>query len=116
MAVKMVTKKAGKATTSVQHKGTGVEQTSQEAVGEPKTLEGATCNVGIEASMTINLGDYNSVRIGCSLHLPCYHDEIDEVFDFGKQWVDDKMQRLRAEVDGDPDDQDDSDPDAGDGV
>lgn len=112
----MVTKKAGKATTSVQHKGTGVEQTSQEAVGEPKTLEGATCNVGIEASMTINLGDYNSVRIGCSLHLPCYHDEIDEVFDFGKQWVDDKMQRLRAEVDGDPDDQDDSDPDAGDGV
>ena len=112
MAVKLVTKKTGKATTSVQHKQTGAEQTSQEAVGEPKTLEGATCNVGIEASMTINLGDYNSVRIGCSLHLPCYHDEIDEVFDFGKQWVDDKMQKLRAEVDGD----DDSDPDHSGGV
>jgi hypothetical protein len=109
MAVKLVTKKPGKATISVQHKGTGVEQTTQQAVGEPKTLEGATCNVGIEASMTINLGDYNSVRIGCSLHLPCYHDEIDEVFDFGKQWVDEKMQQLRAEVDGsDPDGSNDS--------
>ena len=107
MAIKLVQKKPGLATTSVQHKKTGSELVTQQAVGEPKTLEGPTCNVGVEASMTINLGDYNSVRIGCSLHLPCYHDEIDEVFDFGKQWVDEKMQQLRAEVDGpDPDDDD----------
>ena len=110
MAIKLVQKKTGQATTSILDKKTGSELVTQQAVGEPKTLEGPVCNVGVEASMTINLGDYNSVRIGCSLHLPCYHTEIDDVFEFGKQWVDDKMQQLRAEVDGpDPDDHDDSD-------
>lgn len=100
MAVNLITKKAGKATVTKKNTKTGTEEFSQEQVGEPKVLEGPTCNVGVDAAMTINLGDYNSVRIGVSLHLPCYHQEIDEVFEFSKQWVDEKMQKLRAEVDG----------------
>jgi hypothetical protein len=100
MAIKMVSKKQGTATASILDKQTGTEVQTQEPVGPAKVLEGPTCTVGIEASMTINMGDYNSVRIGCSLQLPCEHGEIDEVFEFGKQWIDQKMQDLQPEAAG----------------
>lgn len=104
MTVKLVTKKPGIATVSAQTKHKGqvlAEAMHQEEVGEPKTLEGPTCNVGVDASFTKNLGNYESLRIGVSLHLPCYHQEIDEVFDFGKEWVNAKMEAMIAEIEAD---------------
>ena len=100
MAIKMVSKKQGTAVATTVDNKTGSELQTQELVGEPKGIEGPVCIVGIEASMTINMGDYNSVRIGCSLQLPCEHGEIDEVFEFGKQWIDQKMQDLQPEAAG----------------
>jgi hypothetical protein len=101
MAVTLVTKKAGQATVTKDHKKQGqtiAQELAQEEVGEPKVLEGPTCNVGVDASFTKNMGNYESLRLGVSIHLPCYHHEIDEVFDFGKEWVNAKMETLLAEL------------------
>jgi hypothetical protein len=101
MAVTLVTKKAGTAVVSKTHlqKGQAIaEDAHQESAGEPKLLEGPTCNVGVDASFTKNLGNYESMRIGVSLHIPCGHGEIDEVFEFGKEWVNARMESLIGEL------------------
>ncbi len=38
-----------------------------------------TANVGFSMGHTINKGDYESVRIECSLHIPCYTHEVVKV-------------------------------------
>jgi hypothetical protein len=101
MPLKVITKKPGVATVTKDHKKQGqtvAQDMAQEEVGEPKILEGPTCNVGVDATFTKNLGNYESLRLGVSLHLPCYHNEIDDVFEFGKQWVNAKMESLIAEL------------------
>lgn len=68
------------------------EAVAKEATSEP------WCEVGVEASYTMNLGDFNSTRLQVSLKVPCQHGEIDQVFEFGKDWVDQKMQSMIEEV------------------
>ena len=70
-------------------------------------VEGATlqpvkpmCEVGYNSSYTHNLGNFKSVKIGVSLSIQCPPDEINDVYDFTKSWVD---ERLQKEVDELPD-------------
>ncbi len=91
--------KQGTATTKVEnlHKGKVVtEETDTEKVGDatPSPLQGSLCEVGVEASMTLNLGNYNSTRLQTSLKVPCAHTEIDEVWEFVRDWVNAKMELL----------------------
>lgn len=48
----------------------------------------ATANVSVNAGATVNLGNYESARINVMLSMPCYPEEIDEVFEKAKEWVD----------------------------
>lgn len=48
-------------------------------------------NVGFNCSMTKNLGDFNSLKVGVSLHLPCYVHEIHETYDHAKEFVEAKL-------------------------
>jgi hypothetical protein len=57
--------------------------------------------VGVEASMTKNLGNYESVRLQCSLVLPCAKDEIDDTFEFAQNWVNGKMEDMISGLEGD---------------
>jgi hypothetical protein len=43
--------------------------------------------VAVEMGMTINLGNFESVRISVSLTVPCYSEEKDAAFDYAKKWV-----------------------------
>lgn len=61
---------------------------------------GPWCEVGVEASYTHNLGDYKSCKVGVTLKIPCKHDEIDEAFSYGETWVNEKMEKMMAEVTG----------------
>lgn len=86
--------KAGKAVTTVKHK-TGAEEVSEETLTLPGLLEAKLiAQVGVEASMTKNLGNYESVRLQCSLVMPCPTDEINETFEFAQNWVNSKMEDL----------------------
>jgi hypothetical protein len=93
--------KQGVADTTVEHKHKGETVTqgnTTEKVGEEAMLTGALCEVGVEASLTINLGNFNSTRLQTSLKVPCPHVEIDEVWEFARDWVNDKMEKLAADV------------------
>ena len=94
-------KKAGTATTTIQHKQGGkviAEDETVTPVGEEKILVGTTCQVGVEASFTKNLGDYNSVKIGVTLSVPCPHSEVVVVFEYTKKWVNDRLEAMLAEI------------------
>jgi hypothetical protein len=56
------------------------------------------CEVGVDASYTHNLGNYQSCRIGVSLKVPCSIDEINGVYTMAKDWVDTRMSQLREEL------------------
>jgi hypothetical protein len=104
MAVTLVTKKSGKAVITAEHKKQGqvvATHTTEEDVGVPETFDGPPCVVGIECSMTKNMGNYESFKVGVLLHVPAKHHEVEQVFEYVKGWVDDKMQGLLAEVDAD---------------
>ncbi|MEJ6846780.1 hypothetical protein [Sinorhizobium fredii] len=108
MPVKMM-KKSATATQSTQVKDKGtvvsedVEEEKVELPGElDKTAEGPWCEVGVDASYTHNLGNYQSAKVGVTLKIPCLHGEINDVFDFAKSWVDEKMQGLIDELQSDP--------------
>lgn len=92
--------KQGEAKTTVEYKGGGTSEET-EKVGAPVLYEQPTCNVGMKAGVTRNMGDYNSVRLDVSLYMPCYPDEIEEVFMFTKEWVERKMNEITEELDSD---------------
>lgn len=60
--------------------------------------EVAPCIVGMEASYTHNLGNYQSARVAVTLQVPCPHDEIDSVFEFAKSWVNDRLEAMTDEL------------------
>lgn len=57
------------------------------------------CNVGISAGFTRNAGNYNSIKMSVSLFMPCYPQEIEDVFGIIKGVVDEKLTTLSEEVD-----------------
>jgi len=97
----MALKLKGKAQTSVEKKQAGktmLEDHKEEEVGGKLLSVEPLDEVGIEASQTLNQGNYNSVRIGVSLKLHCARGDINKTFEFAKDWVDTKMGDLLKEL------------------
>lgn len=94
------TKVAVKTSTEVKHGKTGAEVVKEEiqSMVEVKT---PYANVGVTASRTINLGDFNNVKLGVSIYRPCNDTEeaIEEAYEFCVAFVDDKMEALTKDHD-----------------
>lgn len=58
-----------------QVRGEPVEQEQREV----KIFAGPVANVGYGLSFTRNMGNYEGVKVQCSVHVPCYVEEIDYV-------------------------------------
>lgn len=58
------------------------------------------CNVGVSAKATYNLGNYESMQVSAMINIPADYSEIDEVYDFARQWVDTKMTEIYNDVKG----------------
>jgi hypothetical protein len=101
------TKAAVKTATEVKHSKTGAV-VSKESVEKMVVVPPVYANVGIQAQRTINLGEYNSVKLGVSIHHPCEPnpEAIEETYQFCMGWVDEKMKALTEEHDGEPGDAD----------
>jgi len=56
------------------------------------------CVISVGSGATMNVGNYNSVKVHASVWVPCAHDELDEVYDFAKGWVENKLGMMVAEV------------------
>jgi len=93
---KVIDLKVGEGTVQKESKG---EVTSEKfKIKDPEGYEGPTCTVGFKMGYTKNLGNYESMRIDVSVFLPCYTTELDTVFDFAKEWVDDHMEKTVSDI------------------
>lgn len=101
MALKMKKKQSGAAAVSTTHKTKGqVTAQKEENMDTPfsEVIQSHGGTVGMEASVTINLGDFESVRIGISLSEPFEAGKRDETFAEVKTWVEDTLSELRSDV------------------
>lgn len=73
-----------------------VEVPKEVAKSEP--VDRPWCEVGVEVSYTHNLGNFNSTRMAVSLKVPCLHEEVNDVFDYAKDWVEKKLEGMVEEV------------------
>lgn len=108
MALK-VTKPTGKAVITKETKKSGqtvsmdTENETVETEGEPETTDtdGVTskpCIVEVGMGFTKNMGDYESARLDVKIAIPCRHDEINDVYDTAKEWVEERLQALVDEL------------------
>ena len=77
------------------------EKLTAEQVGEVGVYDQPTCNIGFSGGVTRNSGNYNSTKVSVSLNMPCYPTELEEVYGFVKEWVDNKLSEVVAELDSD---------------
>ena len=113
MALKLK-KPAGTATISqamvdCKTKATIAEEIAEEKVEQPEhDLGGAMaleaqplepfCEVGVEASFTKNLGNFQSARLQVSLKMPAKASELDETFVFTRDWVNGKLESMITDL------------------
>ncbi len=75
---------------------------------KPTTVEhpGATTPYGtgmiitVEGGKTVNLGNFNSAKIGVSISVPCNMASLEDAWDFGSNWVSKKIDEAVAEAQG----------------
>ena len=87
-------------------------------VGEPEQIEEVLeihrfvttpAQVKLALGKTINLGNYEFLRVDVSLTVPCYKEEADAAFEYAQAWVEDRTlkeaESAKKIVDGcEPDD------------
>ena len=47
---------------------------------------------------TLNMGNYQSLRIDVRVSLPCYIEEIDDMYITAKKWVDERLNKELKEL------------------
>ena len=68
------------------------EEHTEDPIKVMKSAEGVELGeVGYNSSMTINLGNYESVKVGVHCSLPCYAEERHEAFTAAKTLTDAKL-------------------------
>lgn len=70
----------------------GLIKEVQEKVTEVEIPSNANlCKVTYKLGMTINIGNYESVRCDVGVEIPCADDQVDEAYTLIQEWVDDKL-------------------------
>lgn len=54
--------------------------------------------VSVKGGATVNLGNYQSARVDVMLSIPCYVEEIDEIYPKAKEWVDSRLAKEYKEL------------------
>jgi len=72
--------------------------TKEKVTKAPLLFDQPTAMVGVKGGLTINLGNYSSLRVDVSLTMPCYVTELEEVFAFTHGWVDEKLEGIHEGV------------------
>lgn len=73
--------------------GSSVTEEKSEAteMAGPLVPASQLCHVTVQGGRTVNLGNYNSVKIAVQLTVPCEMSAIDAAFAHGMGWVDKKI-------------------------
>ena len=91
--------KRGEATVSKTNPDKTVEE-ERITVGEDRLFDEPPCNVGMSSGFTLpDKGiAYANTKVSVSLFVPCAHDEVEETYEFVKNWVSEKSNDLYDEV------------------
>jgi len=47
--------------------------------------------VGVSAGTTLNMGNYEAVRLDVSVQVPCYHEEVERAFEWAKAFAKNRL-------------------------
>ena len=65
------------------------------SVSESKTLNPGVFTDGmsitVEGGRVINLGNYETARIGVSITVPCTKDSLNDAYEYATQWVSERI-------------------------
>lgn len=75
----------------------GKEEVSNERI-RIRPFVSNPASISVKAGITINLGNYESGRVDVMLTMPCYPEEIDEVYEDVKNWVDSRVEHVKNEI------------------
>ena len=75
----------------------GKEEVSSERI-RIRPFISVPASITVKAGVTINLGNYESGRIDVMLTMPCYPEEIDEIYEDTKSWVDARVEKERRTI------------------
>lgn len=75
----------------------GKEEVSSERIRIRPFISQAA-SISVKAGVTINLGNYESGRVDVMLTMPCYPEEVDEIYETVKQWVDARVDHERRTI------------------
>lgn len=75
----------------------GKEEVSQERI-RIRPFVSNPASISVKAGITINLGNYESGRVDVMLTMPCYPEEVDEVYEDVKSWVDSRVEHIKKEI------------------
>jgi hypothetical protein len=70
---------------------TGSSMSSTTAIPVNKGVVDGGCRVGCSGARTVNLGNYESVKISVWLEMPCSKDAIPDTYDFITDWVGEQL-------------------------
>lgn len=54
-----------------------------------------TARVTVDYALTINLGNYESAKIGVSVSVPCYVEEMSDAYEFAQAWAEERLSQER---------------------
>ena len=57
-------------------------------------------SITVEGGRTLNLGNYESARIGVTITIPCSHDSLGEAYEWGTSWVSDRIEEAVKQAKG----------------
>lgn len=72
-------------TVAIQKKGE--QEPAQTEIPVHKAVVEGGCKVGCGGSRTVNLGNFESVKVSVWLEMPCAKDTVAETFDYVSEWV-----------------------------
>lgn len=62
----------------------------------PEGVEPAKVSVGLNS--TVNMGNYESLKLSVHVTLPCYAEEVEETFDKAQDFCEERLARMLSDV------------------
>jgi len=64
------------------------------------TFQSPQAYVGIKKGITVNMGNWESVRLDASISIPCYPEEVGSAYKFAEQFVEKRLEKEVNQVKG----------------
>jgi hypothetical protein len=82
-------------TRTLAFKGTTTSSSESEDVIAVHKFATDPAKVAVDYALTINLGNFESAKIGVSVTVPCYVEEINQAYEFAQAWAEERVSKER---------------------